>query len=191
MPMKNKPEENNDDFVIEEEIEEENSLKSGDLQKIQKLKKELKNCQKERQEYLNGWQRAKADYINLKKELDECRLSGLSKGKEKAILEFLPVLDNFNMAFANKEAWEKTPENWRLGIEHIYRQFNQALKDLGVEEIGQIGEEFNPSIHEALEMLETDDEKKDHTVLDVIRLGYKLNEKIIRPAQVKVANFNK
>ena len=96
MAMKNKPEENeNNDFIIDD-IDEESSVHSGESSKLKKLKKELKDCQQERQEYLNGWQRAKADYMNLKKELEEARPSGLSRGKEKVILEFLPVLDNFN-----------------------------------------------------------------------------------------------
>lgn len=153
------------------------------------MKAELKECQKERGEYLDGWQRAKADYINLKKESEESVLQTSSRVKQRIISEFLPIIDNFNLAWQDKKAWEETPTNWRLGIEHIYKQFLQTLTNLGVVEINQKNVAFDPNIHEAIETVEITNESEDNMVVEIMRIGYKLNDKIIRPAQVKVSQF--
>lgn len=181
--------EENDDITIEEEVEAESSFKGNKDSKLQKLEEELDKCRAERQEYLDGWQRSKADYINLKKRNDQDRENIIGYAKEDLILEMIKISDNFQLAFKDKEAWEKAPENWRRGIEYIYSNLKQVLADQGVVEINPLGEEFNPEKHDAVEMIETTDKAQDHKIMDVVQLGYSLKDRVIRHAAVKVSKY--
>lgn len=172
-----------DDFEFVESDEEGNVLPTKDVAK--KLRDENKKLRTERDEYLIGWQRAKADYINLQK--DSLQKIALSKniGKEDLLESLLPALDSFDMAISNKVAWEAVDPNWRVGIEYIYNNITNALLDSGITKIGNIGEAFDPNLHEAIGTVETSDESVDHTIAEVIQSGYKINDKVIRPARVK------
>lgn len=181
--------EENDDITIEEEVEAESSFKGNKDSKLQKLEAELEKCRAERQEYLDGWQRSKADYINLKKRNDQDRENIIGYAKEDLILEMIKIGDNFQLAFKDKEAWEKAPENWRRGIEYIYNNLKQVLADQGVVEINPLGEEFNPEKHDAVEMIETADRAEDHKIMEVVQLGYSLKDRVIRHATVKVSKY--
>ena len=90
------------------------------------------------------------------------------------------------MAFANKETWEKVDSNWRKGIEYIYSQMKGIFEEYDVKPIGEEGENFDPNIHQSLEMIETDKKELEHKVAKVIQRGYKLGERVIRPARVNV-----
>jgi molecular chaperone GrpE (heat shock protein) len=92
-----------------------------DLKKtLKKLRADLKTCKAEKEEYLTGWQKERADFSNYRKQ-EEDRKSNFSEAvRERILTRFLSVLDSFNMAFANKSAWEKVDENWRKGVEYIY-----------------------------------------------------------------------
>lgn len=168
-----------DDF----QIEDEENMSSD---KIKKLKEQLKESQKKVLENMDGWQRALADYANLKKDSNEQVKELKGYVLESFIEELLPVLDSFDMAMKNKETWESVNENWRKGIEYIYVQLTGILASNQVEMIGAVGEKFNPDLHVAIEEVETNDEKKDHTVSEVVQKGYKGVRSIIRPAKVKI-----
>lgn len=180
------------DFEFVESDEEGNALPAKDVAK--KLRDENKKLRTERDEYLVGWQRAKADYVNLQK--DSLQKIALSKnlGKEDLLESLLPALDSFDMAISNKESWEKVDPNWRVGIEYIYNNITTALENSGIVKIGHIGEVFDPNLHEGIETLPTDDEKLDHTIAIVVQSGYKIGDpsntsgqgRVIRPARVKV-----
>lgn len=167
-----KKEENKDDIVIEEELSGADQLK--------KIREKLKKCQTERQEYLDGWQRAKADYLNIKKNESDNREKAKLFANESLITEIISVLDSFGMAFSDQNSWEKVDKVWRSGVENIHLQLESILRKNGLEKIGNRGEEFNPDIHEAVGGEEGDDNK----VIRVIRAGYKLNGVTIRPAEV-------
>lgn len=135
-------------------------------------------------EYLNGWKRAKADFINYKKRQEEAIVMFRKYAREDFIIELLPVLDYFN------EAIKHMPENgnqleWINGILAIKTRLEDFLKKYGIREISAVGEKFNPEFHEAVEVVES--EKEQGTILEESRKGYILNEKIIRVAKVKVA----
>lgn len=181
--------EEKDDITIEEEVEAESSFKNNKDSKLQKLEAELEKCRAEKQEYLDGWQRSKADYVNLKKRTEQERETLLSYAKEDLILEIIKIADNFQMAFKDKDAWEKAPENWRRGIEYIYNNLKQVLTDQGVTEINPIDQEFNPEKHEAVETIDTNEKEKDHKIIEVVQLGYSIKDKVIRHSIVKVAQF--
>jgi molecular chaperone GrpE len=176
----------------EEEIEEFEYNEDGeeDLKKtLKKLRADLKQAKKEKEEYLTGWQKERADFANYKKD-EETRKAVFSEAmRERILTRFLSVIDSFNMAFANKEAWEKVEPNWRIGVEHIYSQLNSIFEEYGVKPVGEDGETFDPNIHQSIDMVATDKKELDHKVAKVIQKGYKLGERIMRPARVNVYEF--
>lgn len=180
---------NEDEFVIDEpEEEEELVMEDGDEieSSVKKLKEKIKKLESEKREYLDGWQRVKADMVNLKKQHVDEKKMFTQIGKESLLSEIIPVLDNFDAAFLNKKAWEQTPETWRVGIEYIYSQFLKILEDNGVERYGKNGEEFDASIHQPLEVEETEDESLDNKISQVIQAGYKIGDRVVREAKVKI-----
>lgn len=180
----NKRENNDEEIVYDEEITSDKAES-----KLQKLKKELKQCRTEKQEYLDGWQRSKADYINLKKRSEEDKERIRTYANEDLIMELLSVLDSFEMAFKDQEAWNNAPENWRRGIEYIHGQFEKVLNDFSVTPISPLGEQFDPNLHNSVEIVPTENPDEDNIILEVIQKGYKLKEKIIRVASVKVGEI--
>jgi molecular chaperone GrpE len=179
-----------DELENEEEIQYgEDTL--GPLDALKKIKEKLKICMAERGEYLDGWQRAKADLANARKNFDAERIKTISFATENTVLEMLPVVDSFEMAFSNKEAWESVDKNWRVGVEYIYNQMLKVLEDHGVTQTNPVDTLFNPAEHTALETIPTDDPKKDQHIALVVTKGYMMHEKIIRPAQVKTFHYEK
>jgi len=177
-----------DDMVDDVEFVETDAMgdEKKDKAKIKSLREALSKSQIETRDNLTALQRSRADYINLKKELDETRDTTKKKTTEKVIGDFLPILDSFDMAMGNKAVWESVDKNWRVGIEYIYSQFLTVLENQGISPIDQVGVEFDPNLHEPFEMKETDNQSDDHKIAQVIQKGYKLGDKVIRPARVVV-----
>lgn len=157
-----------------------------DKQKLKDLRADLKKSQLESREHLTALQRARADYVNLKRELDEVRESTKKRTTEKVLGDFLPVLDSFDMAMGNTAAWEAVDKNWRVGVEYIYSQLKTALENNGVSAIDSVGVEFDPNLHEPIETKETDDASLDHKIERIIQKGYRMGDRVIRPARVVV-----
>ena len=149
---------------------------------ISDLEEKLAKAEKDRDEYLAGWQRAKADFINYKKE-ELARLEEMAKyGNEDFIRELITVMDNFDLGLA---ALEKSGPIEK-GIYMIRAQIEDILKRRGLERISvKVGDQFNPSHCEAI--VEVESEKPPETIVEIIEPGYKLNEKIIRPTRVKIS----
>lgn len=187
MSKKNQ-EETNEDIVYDNSDSSEGS--SFDIEsKLKKTKSQLKKCQEERQEYLDGWQRSKADFINFKKRSEESKKEMVQYASENLILELLPIVDNFEQAFKNKDVWESVDENWRKGIEMIYNQVVGILKNNDVTEIESLGKEFDPNIYQSLEVVDVEDKKDNDKIVEVIQKGYRIGGKIIRHPNVKVGKF--
>ena len=157
---------------------------------VQQLREKLKKAIAEKQEYLDGWQRTKADFVNARKREDESRREMAKFATEDILMQITPVLDSFTMAFSNKESWEKVDKNWRVGVEYIYAQLKGVLEQNGFTEFDPTGEKFDALRHHALETISVSDEAQDHTVINVIQKGYILNGKVIRPASVKIGEYN-
>ncbi|MCR4274765.1 MAG: nucleotide exchange factor GrpE [Candidatus Campbellbacteria bacterium] len=174
--------------VTFEEVESEGAS-SFHAKDIKTLREELKACQKERQEYLEGWQRAKADLINFKKETDTNRRKVVSLATEDVITELIPVLDSFDMAFQNTEHWNSAPESWRRGVEYIYSQLLSILANHGVTQLSPLGEQFNPHVHDSLETVSVDSADQEGKIIAVTQKGYQLHEKLIRAPKVSVGHF--
>lgn len=182
-------EENFEDLTFVESTEDGEALPTKDIAK--KLREEIKTLRKEKEEYLTGWQRAKADYVNLQKELDQARINISILTREKMVEKLLPALDSFEMAFSNKEHWEKIDKDWQDGITSIYQQLIGGLLNSGVEKIEEKDVHFDPNIHQSISIVETNDEAKDHTVERVLQVGYRIGERVIRPAKVTIFEYKK
>ncbi len=153
---------------------------------IQKLRTRIKQLEKEKQEYLDGWQRMKADVVNRDKAAAEERARVGDIVKEKILEDLLPVLDAFDAAFAGA-AWDKIDINWKKGIEYIHSQLKKTLYDNGINSFGTAGEMFDPLRHDIVREDESSAIKTNH-IITVLRAGYELTGgRIIRPAQVVVS----
>lgn len=189
--MKNKSskEENmEEDIVFEDDADHSSGDLNTLLHKIKDLKEKLKKSEEEKKEYLDGWQRARADFANTKRKHEEKRGEFLIAGKEEVIEKILPVADSFEMAFRGA-GWEDVPADWKKGVEYIYSQYASALKELGVEEIDPLGEPFDPSIHTSVESVETEEEEKDGIIAEVLQKGYRIGQRILRSPRVKVFHY--
>ena len=152
--------------------------------KLKKLKDELARVKTERQEYLDGWQRCKADSVNARKDALASADRAAARIKENLIEDIIPVLDGFDMA-AGSAAWASVDEQWRSGIDRIRNQLLDTLGRHGVERYGKVGDIFDHAEHEAVEE-RTDVAGESGTIAKVLRYGYRMNERVLRPAQVIV-----
>ena len=186
--MKKDSKDNFDDDIVIEEEEEATAPEKKD--KTTKLKEKLKKCQEEKQEYLDNWQRAQADFLNLRKRDEEDKQKAIKFAKQELMEEVISVLDSFDMAFGNKEVWEKAPEVWREGVTRIHNQLENILTKNGLDKIAPLGEKFDPNFHEAVSSGPVS-EDKDGEIIQVLQAGYRLHEKVIRPAKVVVGTYSK
>ena len=166
------------DFEPEDELGDIGAAKA----KLKKLRDQLKEAQAKRDEYLAGWQREKADAINAKKDAQYTAQRTIERAKDAFIEDFLPALDSFDMA-TSSESWDAVSEEWRSGMGRIQSLLLDALQRNGVKRFGKSGEKFNPTHHEAVQEVE-DGDGESHTVLKVLRHGYSVGDRVIRPAQV-------
>jgi molecular chaperone GrpE len=147
---------------------------------------------KERDEYLCGWRRAKADYENLVKETQRAKEEYVKYANEQALLRLLPAIDQFDVALSFAPALDAIPadarrpfENWITGLEAVRSLWMDASKDLGLEKIRTNGP-FDPSIHEAVSE-EASAEVRPGEIVRATVNGWMLNGKVIRAAKVIVS----
>ena len=187
----NEPIDNQEEVMYTEDISiEETENEEMPVIALKKIREKLRLCEKEKRDYLLGWQRMRADFANARKEEDARQGELVKFASEGLVEDLLPILDSFSMAFTNKEAWEKVDENWRKGVEYIHTQILSVLESRGLIEIGTAGEKLDPRVHIAIEVVATDDKEQENIISAVIQKGYRLHSKVIRPARVKVFSHN-
>ncbi len=177
--------------VIEPETEEgdiEADLPAAAGAKIAKMREELAACRKDKQEYMDGWQRAKADYVNLLKRLETDAKASELKGKVRAVETLLPAFDALERA-KDLPAGRQGTDELREGFMAIAKQLESAFASLGLEAVGQQGEKFDPALHEAFGQDAVDSLESDDTITVVLEKGWKVGTTIIRPAKVRVGHF--
>lgn len=157
--------------------------------KIKASVENIESLQNKCQEYLNGWKRAKADYENLKKQTEKKQTEFSDFIQATLLLEILPIINNYKVALSHVPENVKK-EQWLNGFNHIYKQFKDFLKKVGIKEIKTIGEKFNPEFHEAIAQEEEKD-TEDQIVLKEASPGFQLNDQVITPAKVVVNVKNK
>lgn len=183
-----------DDVVFERDGREEDGASEEELEatesrvdtKLQKAKKELEGVKKEKQEYLDGWQRAKADYVNALKRFEDEKKGITELATMRAVMALLPAYDALERAKAAAKDSDGLPE----GFAGIAKQLETAFGGFGVKSVGEIGEPFDPGKHEALGTDPTDTKKKDDTISAVLEQGYSVGESVLRPARVRVYHFS-
>lgn len=157
----------------EENIKTEDPVSGGD---------ELTEAEKQRDEYLSGWQRTKADFINYKKEEMKRLQDVAAYGNEDLIRDLIAVLDNFDLALRNMEKAGAVER----GIYLIRSQIDDILKKRGLEKVEvKEGDEFDPMVAEA--MAEVPSERPPGTIVEEVEPGYRLKEKVIRAARVIIS----
>jgi molecular chaperone GrpE len=145
---------------------------------------ELQKLKVERDMLLDRLARAQAEFDNARKRAAKEQQDFRDFATVEAIRSLLPVIDSFERALQSKS----DPGDFRSGVELIYKQLQDVLAKLGVRPIAAKGEQFDPHVHEAIEMVETPD-AADHEVLEEWQRGYKFKERLLRPAMVKVAKY--
>jgi molecular chaperone GrpE len=170
-----------EEIPIEDEtaVESQENVASSAENELQELQNQVSDF---REKYLRGL----ADSENMRKRLQKEKQDLTQYAIQGAIIDFLSPIDHLENAL--KFANEATPEvqHWAIGFQMILGQFKEALSSNGVNSFSSVGQPFDPHWHEAIEMVETE-EYAPGTVVEESLRGYKMGEKVIRPARVKVA----
>jgi len=148
---------------------------------------ELEKLRTERDSLLDRLARLQAEFENARKRAVHEQQEFRDFATADAIKALLPAIDSFERALQTPS---NQPGEFRSGVELIYKQFQDALTKLGVRPVPAKGQVFDPHVHEAIEMVETSD-VPDHHVIEELQRGYKLKERLLRPAMVKVAQNSK
>jgi molecular chaperone GrpE len=157
----------------------------GKEDKLKELELKLAECEKAKKEYLAGWQRARADFLNYQKEELKRTAELMEFSKKELLIKVLGILDNIERAIGHFTEKEKGSE-WAKGIIQIRDQFRKFLEEEGVEEIKSEGEKFDPNFHEAVGETEVEGKEAGY-VVEVLQKGYLLKGKLLRPAKVRVS----
>lgn len=131
--------------------------------------------------------RRQAEFENYRRRVEREKSETYHRARAEVLLELLPVLDNYERALWSLERNRGDAEGLRHGIELIHRQFKDALTKFGLEPVEAVGQTFDPNLHEAV-TIEPTQEHEENTVIEEFQRGYKLGDKLLRPAKVKVAS---
>ena len=143
------------------------------------LKEKLRVCEKERDEYLDGWKRAKADAMNDKKRQQKLLESERNAALMRYATAMLPILDSLRVALS-----ESSDSDFRSGIERVHTQCIQSFNTVGIEILDPIGQKFDPHRHQAVGEREVSDAEQGDTVVEVVRVGALSGEMVVRAAMV-------
>lgn len=165
---------------LEDRQKDEIEMDENNLEELGKVNKVI---QQEKEEMYERLLRLQAEYDNYKKRTQKEKKSERQYRSQELVTELLPALDNFERAL-QAEVTDET-KSMIEGVTMVYNQINKALQSEGVEEIETERKEFDPHLHHAV-MTEDDDSESSNTVIEELQKGYKLNDRVIRPAMVKV-----
>jgi molecular chaperone GrpE len=152
------------------------------VEALDALQQQLSEAQAQAAEYKDGWQRAVADFSNYRKRLDRENLEIYQNTVAEIVKRYLPILDDLERALATRP--QDLP--WAEGVELIYRKLQAILEAEGLKRIEAEGQPFDPTIHEAISQ-EPSSEVESGKVIAVVQNGYRLGERVVRPALVRVA----
>ncbi len=150
-----------------------------EVDEAKELRETLAKCEQERDEYLSGWRRAKADFANFKKDELERTMAVAKFSNEELLRDTLAIVDSFDLAISSE------PEGSSAGLRLIRSQLEALLKRYGMEPIESDGKQFDPSLHEAIG--EEESKQKTGTIIATIERGWRLYDKVIRASRVRTA----
>ena len=184
----------------EEELEVEQELKTklddqGNIEleektlpleeQVESLEMSLEEAVAKADEYLDGWQRSRAEFANYKKRIMKDNAETRQAARGEVIKLYLDIADDLERALLDRPR-EGEERSWVDGIEIIFQKLRKRLEEEGVKPMNPLGEIFDPNIHEAL-MQEESEEYESGQVIEVIQEGYWIGDKVLRPALVRVA----
>ncbi len=162
--------ENLDDSVVAEEHQ-------GDA--LKKLREKLKMAEEKAKDYLDQLQRAKADFVNMRKRDEDAKQEFVKFAKSDVLAELIPILDAFSSAVSHGSK----------DVEVIQNLMLRTLKQHELEEINPLHEMFDPKHHEAIGVIPTENKEEDNQILEVLQKGYILSGKTLRPAKVRIGEY--
>jgi len=166
-----------------EEVESRDATAPGIAEATVHLQNEVDRLKQERDQSIERLARLQAEFENARKRDARERADFRDFAVSGAVEQFLPVLDNFHLALKSSGSLEQL----RSGLELVVKQMEEVLRSLNVQPVETVGARFDPRVHEALESVDRTD-LPDHQVLDEVRRGYRIRDRLLRPALVRVVN---
>jgi len=167
------------------EAAEENPEIDLSPEEIMELQNTLEEVQAKADEYLDGWQRARAEFANYKKRIERDRLRFHNEAIGEVTKRYLPIVDDLERALKDRLE-EGDGATWAEGIELIYRKMLKVLETDGITPMNAEGEIFDPNLHEAIVKTESDEHESEQ-IIEVLEQGYMIGERVLRPARVRIA----
>lgn len=150
------------------------------------LRQELEDAQARQAEYLDGWQRARAELANARKRFQREQGQAYDSARADILVRLLPIVDDFQRALENVPE-EASNDPWLEGIRLIERNFQHVLEQEGVSAIADAGQEFDPFLHQAVTHEPSDSVPAGH-IISALRTGYRMGEQVLRPSMVRVSS---
>jgi molecular chaperone GrpE len=168
----------------EEQAEAAESLPQAPVEE-EDLQTKLNELEKKANEYLDGWQRARAEFANYKKRVEREQAQTYQLASSAVLKKFLEVVDDLERALKNCPPEIQNTE-WAQGIELIYRKLFSIMEAEGVTKIEAEGKQFDPNLHEAISHEEVEGYEEGQ-IIEVVKQGYQVGDRVLRPAMVRVA----
>lgn len=176
----------NDSPKEESSAEDKQTMVALTFDEYDAMEKEIESLQEQIEEHKDGWLRTRADFDNYKKRIQRDATRSYQDAMTSVVKVFLSAADDLERALKNRPQGKEI-ESWISGIELIHQKLLTQMKNLGVERMDvNSGDEFDPNIHEAITQ-EDHEEFKEGQIIDVVQPGYRISDRIIRPAMVRVA----
>jgi molecular chaperone GrpE len=176
--------EEDEEQVLEQDEELEFS-EEIEVDENEALREEILTLQQQSGEYLDGWQRERAEFTNYKKRTDRERQQLQENISGNIVRKYLEIIDDLERALQNKPT-NDDGATWAEGIELVYRKFLTALEAEGVAPMAVANQQFDPNLHEAISQ-EPNDDFESGQIIEVVRSGYMLGDRVLRPATVRIA----
>jgi len=171
---------------LDQEVSEEPSEQiPSDAMTVEEFQTEIEALRAQADEYLDGWQRSRAEFANYKKRTEREKEEMHAQVTGKILTHYLDIIDDLERALRD-QPMESGSNAWAEGINLIYIKLKAILESEGIEPIAADGITFDPNFHEAISYEENDDHQ-DGQVIEVVQRGYKLGDHVLRPAMVRVA----
>ncbi len=156
-----------------------------DFEDMEEITLELEQTRAKAEEYLDGWQRARADFANYKKRIEREQTDLYQTISGTVVKQYLDVVDDLDLALKNRPQGGEGAE-WANGIELVFRKLLTILENQGITPMNAQGEMFDPTLHEAISSEENEEFECDE-IIEVVKRGYMMGERVLRPALVRVA----